>query len=385
MPTQESLGDSLIAAFMGAGMTKLGHLLDRENGRWKLALEVSAQTGVRYLRLVADLLDRLRVSLPTSLSAAASSAVAGIPEHVVFPELRISPKCISRGQGHLLTFNGLTDLVFASVNKKSLYHICSKSLFFMQLANRQDTKWRQHGQVPPNLSPTWRLLYKPPISKRVGDLQWRVLHLAIPTNRFVSRFNPDVMPTCPFCSAPDTAKLAIYKTHKTEMEEGNGKDLVGVFKVMFEKLTRRHAIKLFPEVQCSVEEAGLAVGEVVGYDCVRSASRMNRAIVLFLDSTAKVEHGGLLQGEIHLLLLLWVRGEIHLLLLMWLRGEIHLLLLMWLRGEIHLLLLMWLRGEIHLLLLLWLRGEIHLLLLMWFRGEIHLLLLMWLRGEIRRG
>ena len=28
------------------------------------------------------------------------------------------------------------------------------------------------------------------------------------------------------------AKLAIYKTHKTEMEEGNGKDLVGVFKVM---------------------------------------------------------------------------------------------------------------------------------------------------------
>ena len=28
------------------------------------------------------------------------------------------------------------------------------------------------------------------------------------------------------------AKLAIYKTHKTEKEEGKGKDLVGVFKVM---------------------------------------------------------------------------------------------------------------------------------------------------------
>ena len=28
------------------------------------------------------------------------------------------------------------------------------------------------------------------------------------------------------------AKLAIYKTHKTEKEEGNGKDLVGIFKVM---------------------------------------------------------------------------------------------------------------------------------------------------------
>ena len=43
-----------------------------------------------------------------------------------------------------------------------------------------------------------------------------------------------------------------------------------------------------PPVQCSVEEARLAVGEVVGCDSVRSASRMNGAIVLFLDSTAKV-------------------------------------------------------------------------------------------------
>ena len=58
--------------------------------------------------------------------------------------------------------------------------------------------------------------------------------------------------------------------------------------VEFEKLTRRHAIKLQPTVQCSVEEAGLAVGEVVGFESVKSASRMNGAIVLFLDSTAKV-------------------------------------------------------------------------------------------------
>ena len=38
----------------------------------------------------------------------------------------------------------------------------------------------------------------------------------------------------------------------------------------------------------SVEECGLAVGEVVGYGSVRSASRMNGAVVLFLDSTEKV-------------------------------------------------------------------------------------------------
>ena len=56
----------------------------------------------------------------------------------------------------------------------------------------------------------------------------------------------------------------------------------------FEKLTRRHAVKLVPAVSCSVEEATLAVGEVVGCGSVKSASRMNGAIVIFLDSTAKV-------------------------------------------------------------------------------------------------
>lgn len=56
----------------------------------------------------------------------------------------------------------------------------------------------------------------------------------------------------------------------------------------FERLTRRHAIKLVPAVECSVEQAGLAVGKVVGYSSVKSASRMNGAIVIFLDDTDKV-------------------------------------------------------------------------------------------------
>lgn len=56
----------------------------------------------------------------------------------------------------------------------------------------------------------------------------------------------------------------------------------------FEKLTRRHAVKLIPTVNCSVEEAVLAVGEVVGYDSVKSASRMNGAIIIFLVKVPKV-------------------------------------------------------------------------------------------------
>ncbi|KAI3363574.1 hypothetical protein L3Q82_012163 [Scortum barcoo] len=56
----------------------------------------------------------------------------------------------------------------------------------------------------------------------------------------------------------------------------------------YEKLTRRHAVKLVPAVSCSVEEVSLAGGEVVGYGSVKSASRMNGAVVIFLDSPEKV-------------------------------------------------------------------------------------------------
>ncbi|CAF92714.1 unnamed protein product, partial [Tetraodon nigroviridis] len=64
--------------------------------------------------------------------------------------------------------------------------------------------------------------------------------------------------------------------------------VVGTAPAELEKLTRRHGVKLNPAVACSVEEAALAVGDVVGHDSVRSASRMNGAIVIFVESTAKV-------------------------------------------------------------------------------------------------
>ncbi|KAI3359176.1 hypothetical protein L3Q82_002603 [Scortum barcoo] len=48
-----------------------------------------------------------------------------------------------------------------------------------------------------------------------------------------------------------------------------------------EKLTRRHAVKVLPQAGCSVEEVGSAVGEVVGFESVKSASRMNSAVVIF--------------------------------------------------------------------------------------------------------
>lgn len=51
-------------------------------------------------------------------------------------------------------------------------------------------------------APHWRVIYKPPLKKRTGDLQWRVLHGAIASNSFTSIINPAVSNPCPFCYLP---------------------------------------------------------------------------------------------------------------------------------------------------------------------------------------
>lgn len=56
----------------------------------------------------------------------------------------------------------------------------------------------------------------------------------------------------------------------------------------FEQLTRRHGIKVPVGAESSVEEVSLAIGNIVGCDSIRSASRMDGAVVLFFDKIDKV-------------------------------------------------------------------------------------------------
>lgn len=49
----------------------------------------------------------------------------------------------------------------------------------------------------------------------------------------------------------------------------------------FEQLTRWHGIKVSVGVEFSVKECSLAVGQVIGHESIRSASRINSVMVLF--------------------------------------------------------------------------------------------------------
>ncbi|TWW81727.1 Transposon TX1 uncharacterized 82 kDa protein ORF 1 [Takifugu flavidus] len=70
----------------------------------------------------------------------------------------------------------------------------------------------------------------------------------------------------------------------------------------FDKLTRRHGVKLSPPTGVSVEECALAVGDIVGHGSVKSASRMSKMVVVFVDNTDKADQlvttGVVINGEL---------------------------------------------------------------------------------------
>ncbi|TWW54493.1 Transposon TX1 uncharacterized 149 kDa protein ORF 2 [Takifugu flavidus] len=96
-----------------------------------------------------------------------------------FPELHLHPDLLDLG-GPLLDCCGSGSL--HSMDRRILYANIVKTLNKDKLKNREVTVWKDRlgGQ-----SPQWRTLYKPPIKKRTGDLQWRILHGAIATSAFL--------------------------------------------------------------------------------------------------------------------------------------------------------------------------------------------------------
>ncbi len=67
-----------------------------------------------------------------------------------------------------------------------------------ELNGKVDTVWRQELQMDSVVRPAWTVFFKPPLKKKTGGLQWRILHGAIAVNVFVSVSKPAVSCTCPF-------------------------------------------------------------------------------------------------------------------------------------------------------------------------------------------
>ena len=119
-----------------------------------------------------------------------------------YPGIILSPD-LGGKTGPLLTEINKQKLTIHRADKETFYRNCVKSIHQTGLSSRPPTVWtKRWGDNGP--SPQWRILYKPPLKKRTGDLQWRILHGAVASNAFISILNPTVLNKCPFCDLRET-------------------------------------------------------------------------------------------------------------------------------------------------------------------------------------
>ncbi|KAL1253305.1 hypothetical protein QQF64_017998 [Cirrhinus molitorella] len=186
--------------------TKLKDLVNPDG--WKSVEDIMFFTGLRSSRLALRFLDEIRSFLPGHYREVIQRE--DLMEKTDFSpqKLLISSTCdtsVSEDQPEEDSAISETWTI-DEMSKKNLYNLCVKTVNKEALKERQPLKWtRWFGPNFP-LRDQWRSLYKFPLEKRSGDLQWRLIYRAIATNRHVALLNPAVRGECEFCGDEETVE-----------------------------------------------------------------------------------------------------------------------------------------------------------------------------------
>ena len=189
-----------------AGVTTLGDLLQLAGPDLRNSGNVADHLGMRSTRIVAQLLKSWWALLTREEREMLGDYVRGLcsPDcKDPFPNFILSPN-LTGCTGFCCSSEHLIFLGPKQATGKDVYKLCVKMLNKKVLDKRVDTPWRSVLQIGDVVRPQWRALYKSPLPKKAGDLQWRILHGAIAVNAFISVLNPDVGQDCPFCFLRET-------------------------------------------------------------------------------------------------------------------------------------------------------------------------------------
>lgn len=85
-----------------------------------------------------------------------------------------------------------------------MYVLCIKASHLHSLEGLKESKWQEEFGLEASPKDSWRTLYKPPIEKRTGALQWRIVHGIIATNTYRAHTDPQIGNACPFCGETET-------------------------------------------------------------------------------------------------------------------------------------------------------------------------------------
>lgn len=122
--------------------------------------------------------ERLETVAGSSWTAAAGYVLwwTGSADNDPLPELTLIP--VFKYDGPLLLLN-IAVLYLSTLVGKTGYYLMVKLLNQFKMKGSVDTPWGAHLTLTKAQRPEWRAVYKPMLTKRVGDLQWRVLHAAV--------------------------------------------------------------------------------------------------------------------------------------------------------------------------------------------------------------
>ena len=213
LDVQDGSRPGLTQRLVSAGVVKLRHIVDVAGPGFGNTEAVASVLGLRSHRHTRDILNEWIKRLTDDELEMLLDYFRGteVPnERDPFPELGIGVDT-SGLTGPLVNFDTKEQNDFYFVSGKGLYKQCVRALNKTNLSGRTDTVWRGELRVDENCKPVWRVLYKPPLNKRAGDLQWRILKGAIAVNTFVTKLDPTVSNECPFCKEPETVFHCFFK------------------------------------------------------------------------------------------------------------------------------------------------------------------------------
>ncbi|KAK0138454.1 Transposon TX1 uncharacterized protein [Merluccius polli] len=193
----------LMAALCSSSVTCLKQLVDAAGPELTDVQALGSVLGVRSVRLTQRSLELWRRRLTEKERVFLLKYGRGEAEPDPtdpYPEIHLCPG-FTELSGPLLRHSDGETLSLHKADKKTLYTNCVKTIHKTRLCDRAECVWT--GRLG-GLSPQWRTLYKPPLKKRTGDLQWRILHGAIATNAFLSVLNDSVVKECPFCGLTES-------------------------------------------------------------------------------------------------------------------------------------------------------------------------------------
>ncbi|KAK3531870.1 hypothetical protein QTP70_033418, partial [Hemibagrus guttatus] len=230
---------SIHKCLLGNGITKLGHLLNEEG--WIPTEELKAVTGLRSSRLAAKLQEELCNTLPSSYRTYIGQRHGNTQDRKSdeeFPGLRILPTVRTEEEDAVTDFFKVPQTSLKGMTKKGIYHITVKVLHKESLKRQKASKWP--GMLNPDflVRDRGRTLYKPPVEKRTTDLQWRIIHGAVATDRHVAHLDPAVKGECRFCGEKEDLEHLVLKCQR----------LKGLFKLLkswFQKFDEEFSEKVF--------------------------------------------------------------------------------------------------------------------------------------------